>query len=399
MKRCAALPPAVVVGVTDAVGLGLVRDLGLEGIPVIAMGPVRGASALASRYCLPARCAQPRGDSRELLGDLTALASRLGRRAVLFAADDAYVAALSRHKLELQEQFWVPTPDWERLSQLADKERQLELARGAGVTVPTTAVLRSAGDVGPAAQAVPFPAVLKPIRPNVLRGRTGLKAIRVDRPEELAAAYERTSFCGTLLLQEVIPGPDDHVLIAGTYHDAQGRPLAIFTGRKLRQHPRGFGDTRAGESRWSQELADVTLRLLAAARYHGISDVEFKRDSRDGRLKLMEVNARHGLWTPLARTAGVNLASIAYHDVIGRPLGARRQVDGVRWIDLLHDGPDSLKEMLRREMAPAEWLASLGRVRADGVLSLRDPLPGLLETRRIVRSHMRRRIKRSTARQ
>ena len=154
---------------------------------------------------------------------------------------------------------------------------------------------------------MPFPAVLKPLVPMALRRRTGLKVALVERRDRLDEAFRRFGSCGALLLQEVVPVCDDAVFIAGTYHDAASRPLAVFTGRKLRQHPKGFGDTRAGESRWCDELAGVTLRLLDGARYHGIADVEFKRDERDGRLKLMEVNARQGLWGPLATASGVNL--------------------------------------------------------------------------------------------
>ena len=134
----------------------------------------------------------------------------------------------------------------------------------------------------------------------------------------------------------------------------------------------------------------MTLRLLAEVRYHGISDVEFKRDARDGRLKLMEVNARQGLWGPLATAAGVNFCYIAYRDAIGRPCAAQRQVDGVRWLDLVHDGPDSVGEMLRGELRPAEWLGSLRGVRADGLLSMRDPRPAMAEIGRMAGRRLKR---------
>ena len=45
------------------------------------------------------------------------------------------------------------------------------------------------------------------------------------------------SDCGTLMLQESIPGDDDELFTVGSYLDAESRPLAVFTGHKLRQHP------------------------------------------------------------------------------------------------------------------------------------------------------------------
>jgi len=89
--------------------------------------------------------------------------------------------------------------------------------------------------------------------------------------------------------------------------------------------------------------------------------------------------------TTLATAAGVNLSSIAYRDAIGRPLPECRQRDGVRWSDLLRDGPDSLRELRGGELSLRDWLAPLAGVRADAYLSLRDPWPGLNETPSLAR--------------
>ena len=63
-----------------------------------------------------------------------------------------------------------------------------------------------------------------------------------------------------------------------------------------------------------------------------MSQVEFKRDPRDGRFKLMEVNPRFWLWHGLAASLGVDFARIAYHDLLGRPAGTgddRRQAQAL----------------------------------------------------------------------
>lgn len=397
VRRCSTTTPAVVAGAAGGVALGVIRDLGHAGVPVVAVGPVEGDAALRSRYAVAAHCGIPRFSEERVVRDLIAVAEKIGQKAVLFTGDDDYVALVSRHMPALEENYIIPMLGWDRMEKIIDKVLQFELAQAAGLEIPVTAVIRSEADLDEAAQSVPFPAVLKPSGLHLLYTRKGIKVINVDSREELAEAYRQISFCGTVLLQEVIPGPDEDVMLSGAYHDADSRPQAVFTGRKLRQHPRGFGNTRAGESLWSDELADVTLRLLAAVPYYGVSDVEFKRDARDGRLKLMEVNARQGLWSPLARAAGVNLAYIAYRDAIGSPCPAPKQTDGVRWTDMLMDGPSSVKEMLRGDLRPVEWLGSLRGVRADCFLAASDPMPGLVEARRIAASHARRRLKRFKA--
>jgi len=121
-------PPAVVVS-GDEVALGIVRDLGRERVPVLAMGPDRHGPALSSRYCAARLCADPHYDEDQLIADLEAAASTLPQRAVLFPAHDDYVFAVSRHKTRLEKSFIVPVMPWECMQTLADKELQLGLAQ------------------------------------------------------------------------------------------------------------------------------------------------------------------------------------------------------------------------------------------------------------------------------
>jgi predicted ATP-grasp superfamily ATP-dependent carboligase len=86
------------------------------------------------------------------------------------------------------------------------------------------------------------------------------------------------------------------------------------------------------EARWVPELADAAVALLLALEFHGIAQVEFKRDPRDGTFKLIEVNPRLWEWHGLAAACGVDFPRIAYLDSVGRPPPpARMDGDGRRW--------------------------------------------------------------------
>lgn len=383
-RDCAIGVPAVVAGGSEVV-LGVVRDLGCRRVPVVAMGPDESMPAFRSRYCTALRCADPHYDEKQFVADLEAEAATLPQRGVLFAADDDFARAISRNKTRLQRSYIVPVAAWEQMRVLADKMAQMEIAARAGIETPITAVIRGPDDLGAAAEAVPFPAVLKSVVPTALLRRADRKVVTIEDRERLAEIYARFSSARPFLLQEVIPGGDTELYIAGACHDAQSHCLALFTGRKLRQHPRGFGTARLCETRWEPEIAELTMRLLAEARYQGISDVEFKRDARDGRFKFMEINPRPGYLAALPRAAGVNLSYVAYRDAIGRPCPPSRQRDGVRWTDLLRDGPDSLREWWRGELRLGDWLRPLAGVRADAWLSVRDPRPALGEIRPLTR--------------
>lgn len=371
------LRPAVVLGVSNGTGLTIARDLGRSGVPVLAVDCQEHALGFASRYAIAVRCADPHYDEEGFVDGMLALSMRLPPGALVLPAQDDFVASVSRHAARLGRSFTLPVCRWDAMERLDDKEKQVGAALKAGVPTPATASIRTAGDLERALGAVGFPAVLKATTPLAFSRRLGVKLLVVQTADDLPASYARVADLGPLLLQEVIPGDDDEIFIAATYHDAHSRPLAVFTGRKLRQHPRGFGNTRVAESRWSDEVAEMTLRLLASLHFRGVSDVEFKRDPRDGRLKLMEINARHGLWAGLATAAGVNLSEVAYRDALGEPVTPPRQVDGIVWTDLIHDARDSMGEWRRGELSLREWARPLARARRDAVIALDDPAPAL----------------------
>jgi predicted ATP-grasp superfamily ATP-dependent carboligase len=177
------------------------------------------------------------------------------------------------------------------------------------------------------------------------------------------------------MVQELIPGGDDELYSLGSYLRADGEALGLFSGRKLKQVPPLIGTCRVGEAVWVQDVVDAGLRLLRGLRFHGISQVEFKRDPRDGRYKLMEVNPRLWQWHGLAAACGVDLPLIAYRDLTGEPVepvsmnGARRT-----WSISVMPGE-------RPELPRFPYV--------DAVYARDDLRPGLVHTARVVRGLFR----------
>jgi D-aspartate ligase len=339
--------PVVVVPVSTGIGLGVLRDLGRFDVPMIAMDNDPRAIGMASRYAIPLTCHDPRYDEEALIQDLEQVGAALPQQAVLFPGFDDHVWAISRHAERLERYFIVPLARWDVMQRLADKELQMEAAWKAGVDTPKTVFVHGPDDLEKAAAEVPFPALFKPLRHQEMRRRFGVKVVLAPTADDLASAYETAKVCGPLMFQEVTPGDDRDFYTFGAYQDAASRPLGVFVSRKVRQHPRSWGESRIAESCWVDEVAEVSMRLLDELSFHGVSGTEFKRDPRDGRLKLMEVNARHWLHHRLVTAAGVNPSWIAYSDAFGRPIEGGRQIDGVRWLDLPREARDSLFELAR----------------------------------------------------
>jgi len=157
--------------------------------------------------------------------------------------------------------------------------------------------------------------------------------------------------------------------------DGEGRALGVFCGRKLLQAPAGVGTCRVGEAVWDSAAVEGALRLLRELGFHGISQVEYKRDPRDGSLRLMEVNARLWQWHSLASDCGVDLVEIAYRDVLGLPVpeATSERAGQRRWVALVRH----LRESRRDRLGLRKTLAPLRPPFSEPVLSLRDPMPGV----------------------
>jgi predicted ATP-grasp superfamily ATP-dependent carboligase len=86
------------------------------------------------------------------------------------------------------------------------------------------------------------------------------------------------------------------------------------------------------------ETDDLCDRFLRSMRYSGICEIEMKRDTRDGRVKMIEVNPRLTGGGDAAPYAGVDTCWLHYLDLIGRkPTPVSPDGRDFRHIDLRAD--------------------------------------------------------------
>jgi D-aspartate ligase len=348
-------PSAVIVGVGWVAGLAAIRSLGRAGVRVLAVDDRASALGFRSRYAEP-RLAPDRVEQRDAFVRFLA---ELGE-GVVFPTHDEDLETIARHRDELR--LTCPFPGCEGVARVQDKREQLAAAAAAAVAAPRTA--------DEPTDALGFPVLVKPADPTVFRRRFGVKAFRCETRAELDEAFEQAREHRPLV-QEWIPGGDDTLYTLGSYLAEDGEALGIFSGRKLLQTPPSIGTCRVGEAVWVDEVVEQGLALLRELRFHGISQVELKRDPRDGRLKLIEVNARLWEWHGLAAACGVDLPRIAYLDCVGeRPRPVRMRGEGKRWAITLARG--SRPAFQRPPYVDAMWARD-------------DPKPALVHLARVVR--------------
>jgi D-aspartate ligase len=345
-------------------GLAAIRSLGRNGRRVLAVDHRPSALGFRSRYAEPFLCPDPHTDETRFVAFIRALGET-----VVFPTHDEALNVVARHLEDLP--VLAPFPAWDVLERVQSKRTQIETAQAAGVDVPRTLYPGTAQDARAAAAELGLPVLVKPEHPVGFKQRFRRQAFRCETPQEVEEAYARAEEFAPMV-QELVPGGDDTLYTVGSYLTRDGTPLGIFSGRKLRQTPRGIGTCRVGEAVWVDETVDAALRLLRAFDYFGLSQVEFKRDPRDGAFKLMEINPRLWQWHGLATACGVDLPEIAYADLTGEaPADAVMDGFGKRWaITLL----------------PGERPAPQRPPYVDAVFVRDDPKPGLVHLARVLRS-------------
>jgi len=370
---------AIVVG-GDHTGLGIVRSLGRRGIPVLILDDNYSISTY-SRYAWKALHVADLRNEQNTIDAVLEAGKRFNlRNWVLFPTRDETVAAFSIHRAELRQFFQVPTCEWNIIQWAWDKKKTYELAVRLGIPCPVTVTPANADELPTLYPRLPL-AIKPAIKENFFYA-TGAKAWRADTPDQLHSLYEKAARQirpEEILVQEIIPG-DGRDQFSYCAFVQKGHPHSVLTARRARQHPREFG--RAATY---VETVDVPVieglseRFLNEIEYHGLVEIEFKRDPRDGKYKLLDVNARTWGFHSIGQACGVDFPYLAYADQVGLPMKPGRAQPGVGWLRLITDLPTAIGDIAHGDLTIKDYCRSILSTRVESVLSWRDPLPAVAE--------------------
>lgn len=306
--------------------LAAVRGLGNAGIRV-AVGEIHPlASSLFSRHAretftYPSPISSPDGFVRRL----NDVAVRLGV-GVIIPMEETTLLAILRRKHLLASSIVIPFAPADMIERASDKAAVMRAAEDLAIPVP-----RSYDPVN-----APLPAVVKP------RFGSGARGVCYCRTRsELSGAVESvTRRYGPVIVQEYIPSDEGGACVSLLF-DKQSDPVASFTHRRLREYPVTGGPSTLRISARNAEIEEYARRILTTMQWYGIASVEFRRDSRDGRYRFLEINPRFWGSLNLAIKAGVNFPLLLYRLARGEPIGPTAYRIGVRsrWLfpgDCLH---------------------------------------------------------------
>jgi D-aspartate ligase len=362
-------PPAVVAGAYQTGVLG-VRSLRRRGVNAVCFDCNPRNPGFRSVYGPARLCPNPDAEPEPWVRFMLDLAGTFGQRPVLIPSSDQFVSAIARHAGALGEAF-VLSPGVEMQGLLAEKQTQYDLAARHGMPMPVTRRAANVGEVVDFARHAAFPCLIKPTHFREWQRfapghRLHHEKIAIaDTPDALVALYRLAAeVTPNVILQEIIEGPDTAKRVYLSCYDSGSRRIATAMFKELRCDPLGFGPASVTEPVTDEETDRVCDEFLRAIGYVGICEIEMKRDTRDGRIKLIEANPRLSGGGDAAPYAGVDLCWLHYLDLIGRtvvPVAPRNR--DFRHIVLRADG----------HAVPAYWRAGL--VSAGDILrSYRPPL-------------------------
>lgn len=312
--------------------------------------------------------------------------------AVLIPCSDEWAQAVAGLPKESQKRFPACTAAPAILAQLVDKEHLAANLARLGLPAPATRRIESLQDLQGVADSTLTGSFLKPVSSQSFFARFGQKAFQPQTGAEWEARIQECQSAGLpMLLQEYVPGPPTaHFFLDGMV-DRTGTVRARFARRRLRMYPPPFGNSTLMVSIDLEEVRDAVTSLdvlLQNVGYRGIFSAEFKRDSRDGLAKLIEVNIRPWWYVEFATRCGINVCALAVLDALELPV------------------PSLLEyEVGKRCVFPYYDLSAIRRAHAEGILGwgkgLRswlgayqpvfrwsDPLPALFGSLRLLKGRL-----------
>ncbi len=371
-RKMDSFPPAVVIPADRPASLGVARSLGRRGIKVYEVDENPDAIGMASRYVIPRPL--PGGDKSDenRLETLLKLGKELGE-AVLYPLRDNDVLLCSKYRDELMHHYRYVMSDHETMTSMLTKDGLHKIADKYNTPSPQVIWANSVEEIEKIGDDLPFPVVLKPVfspswlqdeiaaivRENYLSGPS--KVVFCENLSKLLEMYKKIAvYDPRMIIEEYIPGKDSDLVYFCFYLNRQSRILASFAGVKERILPVGFGSATFVRTFYDPKLEEVSLKLLSDVGYKGLGGVEFKRDSRDNEYKLIEFNARLGMWDSYGARCGVDIPYVAYRDALALHVEPEfKYRNGVRWVDFQRDVRAFIIYRKQKKLTLWRWLSSL----------------------------------------
>jgi predicted ATP-grasp superfamily ATP-dependent carboligase len=369
---------AVITG-GDFQALGVLRTLARKDIPIILLDSDHCISRYSRFKKEFLRSPHPSMEETYLDFLIKLAKKRKIYDWVIFPNSDEAVYILSKHKEVLEEFYRIPTPGWEVIQYIYNKENTYQFAEKHKIPIPKTYYPKDLEEL--LNLDFEFPIVIKPSTRDFYN-KVKIKALRINNKKELIKKYQWVSTIihpSQILIQEYIPGGPKYLYSFCPFFK-NGKVMTSIMARRPRQHPMDFGHSSTFvELVDIPEIQQISEKFLSLIGYYGIAEVEFMRNPQNGEYKLLEVNPRIWGWHTLAIAAGVDFPYILYKDMIGEEMEGYSPLKNVSWMRSITDIPTVFLEIVKGNMKMRDYFAFMKGKIEFATFSLDDPLPFFVE--------------------
>jgi D-aspartate ligase len=308
--------------------LAVARTLGRLGVPIYAVVEDAYTPLARSRYLTRAFVwdSWP-SDPEAFVKAMSGIAEVISCPAIIIPMDDLSAIFVAENIISLARWFLFPPVSPQLPRQLANKVKFYALCAEIGIPFARSVVPQSLDDVQAFAEGTEFPVIAKAAEQWRLL-HNGFSTKVIQTPRELFEIYENSNREGgsCMIIQEFIYG--DNWVSHGYYNSAKNISVT-FTGKKLQAYPAVAGSTALGLSLGNETLRCESERFLKAVAYSGIVDIDWRKDKRDGRYKILDCNPRVGQnFRMFENTAGIDVVRAQHLDLSGRRIDCAPMIEG-----------------------------------------------------------------------
>ena len=373
-------PIAFVLGSYLTTGLGVVRSLARQNIPVVWLDSNTRQLGFFSKYCYGILCHNLKKDEEKYIDFLLNIGEKLNHKGILFSTGDIETLAILKKRALLEKYFLIPMSNLATSEIFLNKRLFYKSLKKQGISHPLTYFPVDTNEVKSISRQINYPCIVKPSYSGYFRSEFHKKFFIAKSSNELVSFYENAiSRNHDVIIQELIAGNATDMYGFNAYYNKNFEHTGAIMYRRIREWPHCFGNGCFIENVDVPEIEKTINSFVKKIGYNGIIDAEFRKDPKDGKFKLIEVNARCWMQVSLSTRCSVNIPYMAYLDACGKKVEKlKSSKENVKWIFMYYDFISALKSILKGKLSVYTWIKSLSGKKEYAVYAKDDLLPFIL---------------------
>lgn len=405
--------PVVVIRSNDNCFLDVLRCCGIADIPVIPViftweGAGPWFSEKSIYYTNPVHIENPAKNESVAVAQLLELGAKLQykyqKKALVIPTSDTSLTFLQRHFKKFSMHFLLMGHEDFDIScmDVLLKDKFAAKMVENGISIPQTMSCTAKSDIDYVLEHLSFPCLYKPtikdISNSFMNSHDRRKAIECKSVVELRDGLAKEIVAGyELIVQEKIEfEKPEHEISCYIYINKTQVVTAISGQYKLGEYPKPYGTGYLSKFETNKDLSLISAKVAKALKWRGFLGVEFMKDKKDKKWKVIEANLRPWLSVFFQATAGYNYIKMLYEDAYGLnteqknnqqhkgPENDLYRVNLKILIQKIYDSTDSIDQFTEQL---ADWFRQHQGRYVFTMYHPTDPLPAVYELEQLAKQY------------